>query len=78
MNIVILLLLACLPFAFGCSSSPPNDCSYCQRCVQVEREQVFGGTQADKHEVSFFFVKWMFAMLILNDISFFTEVAMDC
>ena len=83
MKIVILILLACLPISFGCKSSPhpvppPNDCSYCPRCVQVEREQVFGGTQADKHEVSFFFVKWMFAMLILNDISFFTKVAMDC
>ena len=61
----ILILLACLPISFGCqpsspprppSSPPPSDCSYCPRCVQVEREQVFGGTQADKREVSFYFV----------------------
>ena len=64
MNIAILLLLACVPISFGCKSNPPppppNDCSYCPRCAKVEREQVFGGSQADKNKVTIQFVKQYF------------------
>ena len=30
----------------------PNDCSYCPNCALVDREQIFGGNSANRHQVS--------------------------
>ena len=30
----------------------PNDCSYCPDCALVNREQIFGGNSANRHQVS--------------------------